>query len=82
LSRDAKAFATHLRAGKGKDIWMMGGAGVIASFPDEFVLSVIPVRIGEGIPLLAPRHRTVPLTLIANTKYADGVVKLHYSINK
>jgi dihydrofolate reductase len=63
----------------------MGGGGIIASFldegeVDEFILSVIPVLIGEGIPLLAPRHRTVPLKLLASAKFADGVVKLHYSL--
>jgi dihydrofolate reductase len=29
------AFATRLRAMPGKDIWMMGGAGIIGSVLDE-----------------------------------------------
>jgi riboflavin biosynthesis pyrimidine reductase len=46
---------------------MMGGAGIIASFLDEgeideFVIHVIPKFIGEGIPLIAPRHRSMALT--------------------
>jgi dihydrofolate reductase len=65
----------------------MGGASLIASFLDEneideFILNVIPVFIGEGIPLLAPRHRTVPLNLITSKKFTDGVVNLHYSVRK
>ena len=49
-------FAKQLRSQKGKDIWMMGGAGIIASFLDkgeidEFIIHVIPTFIGEGIPL-------------------------------
>jgi dihydrofolate reductase len=65
----------------------MGGAGLIASLLDEneideFILNVIPVFIGEGIPLLAPRHRTVPLKLIASRKFSDGVVNLHYSVQE
>jgi dihydrofolate reductase len=87
VNKPVKAFAARLRAKEGKDIWMMGGAGIIASFLDEgeideFIISVIPTLIGEGIPLLAPRHRTVPLKLIACTKFTDGVVKLHYSVGK
>ena len=87
VNEPVKAFAGRLRATEGKDIWMMGGAGLIASFLDEneideFILSVIPVLIGEGIPLLAPRHRTVPLKLITSTKFSDGVVKLHYSVQE
>ena len=86
VNEPIKKFASRLRAKKGKDIWIMGGAGIIASFldegeVDEFILSVVPVLIGEGIPLLAPRHRTVPLKLLASTKFADGVVKLHYSVS-
>ena len=82
-----KAFADRLRSEEGKDIWMMGGAGIIASFLDEgeideFVVCMIPVLIGEGIPLIAPRHRTVELKLVSCTKYSDGVVKLHYSVNR
>jgi dihydrofolate reductase len=87
VSEPIKAFATRLRKKKGKDIWMMGGAGIIASFLDEgeiddFMIHVIPTLIGEGIPLIAPGHRTVPLKLISCTKFADGVVKLHYAVRK
>ena len=80
-------FAKRLRAQKGKDIWIMGGAGIIGSFLDagaidEFIISVIPTFIGEGIPLIAPRRRTVPLRLLSTKKYADGVVRLHYAVTK
>jgi dihydrofolate reductase len=86
VNQPVKRFASRLRAKKGKDIWIMGGAGIIASFLDageidEFILSVVPVLIGEGIPLLAPHQRTVPLKLLASTKFADGLVKLHYSVS-
>jgi dihydrofolate reductase len=82
-----KAFATRLRKQKGKDIWMMGGAAIIASFLDageidEFMIHVIPTFIGEGIPLIAPSRRTVPLKLISCTKFPDGVVGLHYIVRK
>ena len=85
VNEPIKAFTTRLREKKGKDIWMMGGAGIIASFLDEgeideFMISVIPVFIGEGIPLLGPGRRTIPLKLISSTKFADGVVSLHYDV--
>ena len=56
------AFVERLRAQPGKNIWMMGGGEIIGSFLDEdaideFIISVVPTFIGEGIPLLAPRHR-------------------------
>jgi dihydrofolate reductase len=66
---------------------MMGGAGIIASFLDEgeideFMIHVIPTFIGEGIPLIAPSRRTVPLKLISSKKFTDGVVKLHYAVRR
>ena len=81
-----KAFTTRLRESEGKDIWMMGGAAIIGSFLDEgeideFMISVIPVLIGEGIPLLGPGRRTIPLKLISSTKFEDGVISLHYAVD-
>ena len=87
ISEPVKTFARRLRATPGKQIWMMGGAGLIASFLDageidEFDIHVIPVFIGKGIPLVAPRHRDVPLRLRSSRKYPDGVVRLRYEVSR
>ena len=87
VSEPVKAFAQRLRATPGKHVWMMGGGGLIASFLDageidEFDIHVIPTLIGEGIPLIAPRHRDVPLRLRSARKYPDGVVRLRYEVAK
>ena len=79
------AFAKRLRTGKGENIWMMGGGEIIASFLDEgaiddFIISVIPTFIGEGIPLIARRHRHVPLQLQSVRRFPDGVVQVHYRV--
>ncbi len=78
-------FVSRLREQPGKDIWLMGGGDLIASFLDEqaideFVVSVVPVFIGNGIPLIARRHRHVPLTLRSVERFEDGLVQLHYSV--
>jgi dihydrofolate reductase len=83
VSEPLESFATKLRTAKGKHIWMMGGGDLIASFLDageidEFDLRVIPAMIGEGIPIVAPRHRDISLKLLHSKKYPDGVVRLHY----
>ena len=85
VSEPVKAFAQRLRATPGKHIWMMGGGELIASFLDageidELDIHVIPTLIGEGIPLVAPRHRDVPLRLRSARKYPDGVVRLRYEV--
>ena len=80
-------FVSRLRARPGKDIWLMGGGEIIASFLDaqaidEFVISVVPVFIGDGIPLIARRHRHAPLELHSIERFEDGVVQLHYRVQK
>lgn len=79
------AFAERVRNQDGKDLWLMGGGDLIASFLDagaidEFVLTIVPIFIGEGIPLIAPRHRDVPLQLRSSTPFPNGVVQLHYQV--
>ena len=76
-------FVRRLREQPGKNIWLMGGGEIIASFLDaeaidEFVISVAPVFIGEGIPLIARRHRHVPLDLHSVERFEDGVVQLRH----
>ena len=78
-------FAERLRAAPGKDIWIMGGAGLVGSFLDagqinEFIISVIPIFIGEGIPLMQPRRRQVRLELKSSRRFSDGVVQLRYAV--
>ena len=85
VTRPIGAFAKQLRGEAGKNIWMMGGGEIIASFLDggaidEFIISVVPTFIGEGIPLIAPRHREVPLRLLSVRRFPDGVVQLHYQV--
>ena len=87
VSQPVKTFAQRLRATPGKHIWMMGGGKLIASFLDageidEFDIHVIPTFIGEGIPLVAPRHRHVPLRLRSAKKDSDGVVRLRYQVTR
>jgi len=78
-------FVSQLREQSGKNIWLMGGGELIASFLDEqaideFVITVAPVFIGDGIPLIARRHRHVPLELQSLERFENGVAQLHYRI--
>jgi dihydrofolate reductase len=82
-----KSFTRRLRRRQGKDIWMMGGAEIIAAFLDageidEFSIHVIPIFLSGGIPLIKPQHRSVPLKLLSTKKYPDGVVHLRYQVLK
>jgi dihydrofolate reductase len=85
VSEPVGPFMSRLREQPGRDIWLMGGGGLIASFLDEgvideLVITVAPVFIGDGIPLIARRHRHVPLELRSVEQFENGVVQLHYHI--
>jgi len=85
VSEPVKSFARRMRAAPGKHIWLMGGGELIASFLDEreideLDIHVIPTLIGEGIPLIAPRHRDVALRLRSVKKYPDDVARLRYEV--
>jgi dihydrofolate reductase len=78
-------FVARLRAQPGKNIWIMGGGGLIASLLevggiDEFMIHVIPTFIGSGIPLVAPGISDVQLELLESKSWSDGVTKLHYRV--
>jgi dihydrofolate reductase len=85
VAADIPSFANRLRKQKGKHIWLAGGANLAASFLDcdqldELVLHVIPILIGEGIPLIQARHRSTPLKVLSSRTFSDGVVRIHYSV--
>ena len=81
------AFVSHIKEQPGKNIWLMGGGELIGSFLDaqaidEFVISVAPVFIGDGIPLIARRNRHVPLDLLSIERFEDGVVQMRYQVKR
>lgn len=87
VNGEIDAFAKQLRRTKGKHIWLVGGAEIIGAFLDkqqidEFVIHVVPIFIGAGIPMIAPAHRNIALRLLKVRRYSDGVVRLHYRLPK
>jgi len=87
VSEPIAAFVGRLRDQPGKDIWLMGGGELIADFLDaqaidEFVISMVPVFIGDGIPLIARRHRETVLELKGMKSFDDGLVQLHFAVQR
>jgi dihydrofolate reductase len=87
VTEEPAAFAKDLRAQRGKNIWMMGGASLIGAFADqeqidEFIIHMIPTFIGEGIPLMGSGRREIQLNLRSCKRFSDGVVRLRYLVSK
>lgn len=71
VNEPIKAFATRLRKKRGKDIWMMGGAGIIASFLDEGKIDEFMIprdsdvhRRRHSVDRARPSHRTPKTDLL------------------
>lgn len=64
--------------------WLVGGGELARSFQragliSEYIVSVVPVILGRGIPLLAAGETMLALKLIESRAYPSGVVQLRYS---
>ena len=77
-------MASRLKAGTKKHIWVMGGGIVLRAFLevgliDRWQLFVVPVILGDGIPLLPKLDFAVRSLALSRTKaYPSGVVELCY----
>lgn len=74
-----------LREESGKDIWLFGGGSLFrslldAGLVDTVEVAVMPVLLGEGIPLLAPPATQKKLHLTAHKVYQTGIVSLEYTV--
>jgi dihydrofolate reductase len=63
--------------------WLVGGGKLAAAFRaegliTEYVVSVIPILLGGGIPLFDGVAPQAPLRLLETKSYDDGVVQLRY----
>ena len=86
VSSDATGFVARLKNEPGKDIALFGG-GVLfrslldAGLVDTVEVSLIPVLLGDGIPLLPPPYGPVQLRLSAHRALpTTGTISLEYTI--
>jgi dihydrofolate reductase len=84
VSDDLLAYTKNLTRQPGKNIWLFGGSEIIdlllqENLVDEFILSVHPVLLGDGIPLFKRRDERKGLKLIDAKPYPSGLVQLIYS---
>jgi len=80
---DLAELVNRLKAGEGKNIYCDGGAEVINELlkhrlVDEFIISVIPILVGEGTRLFKAGIPEQTLELIENKTFETGLTQLHY----
>lgn len=80
-----KDLIRHLKLNdEGKNIFIDGGAEVIdvllkENLIDEFIISIIPILLGDGIRLFKDGRPEAKLRLMHSECYGTGLVQLHYS---
>lgn len=86
LSTPPAELIASVRKKPGKDIWLCGGGDLAAhllkdKLIDEISVAVIPILLGDGIPLFQKSYSMADLQLINCTPWETGVVVLTYAAN-
>ncbi len=88
VGADAAAVVEGLRREPGdREIWLFGGGLLFAHLlaegqVDTVEITVVPVLLGAGIPLVAPGIIRTPLRLLDTHRYPSGMVTLRYAVEK
>ena len=84
VNSNVKEFIKGLSDEDG-NIWLVGGADLAKEFLknnliDEFIITVIPTVLGDGIPLFRDGYGEHQLKLLNTKSYDSGVVQLRFQI--
>jgi dihydrofolate reductase len=85
VAEGAEETVAALRAESGKDIWLFGGGSLFrslldAGLVDTVEVAIIPVLLGDGIPLFPPPFKPTKLKLTKHKVYGTGIVALEYLV--
>jgi len=86
IADDLESRVRALRDGPGKDIWLFGGGDLCRSLidlglVDTVEVGIMPVLLGQGVPLVQPLAAPARLKLIGHHVYPkSGGVGLEYEV--
>jgi dihydrofolate reductase len=85
VREDAAGFVRDLKRRDGGGIFLMGGGELASALieggaVDEIALSIHPLLLGEGAPLLRPMARRVALQPIEARPIANGCVFMRHRV--
>jgi len=84
-AKNPAKLVRELKLKKGKNIYLCGGSDLArellhARLVDEISLGIIPVLIGEGVPVFLPPYPELKLKRTVCKPYKSGMVLLTYSV--
>lgn len=80
------ALVQQLKRQSGKNIFCDGGGQIVhellkEKLVDELIISIIPVLLGDGLPLFQHGRPEQVLTLVSCKHFDTGLVQLHYKVS-
>lgn len=83
----ARVHGEMVKAANGKNIWIAGGGDLVGQFYDhglldELILTIAPVMLRSGAPLLPRNIVTPPLKLVSVEQHGDVYAALVYAVQK
>lgn len=80
---ELKQLVSNLKSQSGKNIYCDGGAEIAnqlmsEDLVDEFIISVIPILLGDGIKLFKDGRPEQQLELLSTKQFDKGLTQLHY----
>ena len=85
---DAGSVVASLRAEEGDgEIWLFGGGELFRTLlaegqVDRVEVTVVPILLGAGVPLVQPGAPRTPLVLAGTRTYPSGMVTLNYEVRR
>lgn len=86
VNSDPVDHVRSLKSAAGKDIWLYGGGALFRTLlaggmVDTVEPAVVPVLLGDGVPMLPPPHLRTALSLTNHRLYLkSGIMLLEYAI--
>ncbi len=82
-TNDLKSLVYKLKSKKGKNIYCDGGAEIVNELLkndliDEFIISIIPILVGNGTKLFKDGRPEIKIELISTKYFEKGLTQLHY----
>jgi dihydrofolate reductase len=83
---DVRPVHEEMRAAAGgKNVWLVGGGGLVGQFHDEglldeVIVQVASVTLGSGKPLLPRAITSPPLRLVSVQQFGPGFAELRYEV--
>ena len=78
---DEMVEASRAVAGE-RDVYLDGGRSIrsalAAGLVDDITMTIMPMVLGDGLPLFAAAPRRVPLELVSERAIGGGLIELRY----